>query len=1428
MDKNVSFQFGWIRHLCPRNRIFFYALFFFYLVPAYGQTYWALKQSGANVDATRAVVSDLAGNTYTTGYFSTQAQINGTTQNVNGLTDIFLTKINPNGDNVWVKSAGGSSSDRGLSIAVDNVGNVIVCGFFSGTINFGNGISISSNSGSQDAFVVKYDPSGTALWARAGGSSGPSDRANGVSVDNAGNIIITGEYSGNALFEALSLSSLNNSIDAFIVKYDASGTALWARSGSGVDTDRGLSIAIDNSNALYVVGQFDGDITFDNFYPNTIQNAIFLVKYSASGSEEWFRWAGGSEQSIANDIASDGSNVYLTGDFGSSLAFLGSGTTTLNSGYSDAVFIAAYSGSGNLLWQKSQGSSSAVSAAGISYANGELGVAGWYGCTFESLSDQYGESAFNSIGYKDAYAMRYSSSGAFIYARNFGSQKDEVCTDIEILPDGREVITGTFIDRMYIPVALPMPSGLIAVDNTPNADLTYCNDPNYGVFGALNSAGNDIDGFTIKAINPNRAPFDYYQRFGSGCDLSIPDLCISNTLYPTSFACTDTIVGCDTYAVFAHNFIPNNSTVGYQPNYSWNPPSSGNSFTATTPQDVTVTVSSADGCYTQTDGVYVDFYESANQALLSDGLGVNTLSSSPQNIYLCPGESVEIWADFPDNYSFSWGGSGLGPGQSELDTITASESGTYAITVENEFGCTALTTVLVVVYELPPENVDPAILIPNLVNDSLTVCGSQSFQAFAFDLNTDTQVPSQFFDWIWTISPAGNIYSGGSSTTASVTQSGWYTITVEFSVEEHPCTDDTQTYTATDSVYVMVYPVPQPSVSLTGPDFACAGDTMILHLNWEGDAIQLPPSVVANYGDSLAVISPGQFVVDVTSINEFGCEASASASWTINAATTPSIVSNPSLPIICPGDSVLLSSESTGGSILWVGAEGQISTDNEIYVHQAGAYYTEVTYYEGCALVSNTINVVEYATPYISGNDGIMCPGVPLEISIVSPIITDITWMEPLTGSDTTQIITEPGIYTAQITSCGIVSEVTIEINADTNTVAIYQPDLSPVCMGDSIYIQALPDTYESYFWSPQGIAAGVYFIEPGTIQATAVDSFGCELTSNVLSIDFELIPPAPVFDYVPVCEGETQLVMVNSLFTTTYLSELDGFIIQEDPLFTIPNFVNDTTLYAFLSSLYCSSPVDSLALSPKPFPEDPILASDEPVCTGTSLNLSVLNPTNGADYYWSSPSGNVFSGDDVSYFVSDMGEAGVYSCYADLNACLSDTFFLAVDLYDTQQLVLPPDTQMCYRGGHLIVPNMQFQDYLWQDGSTDSTFTTHETTSLFLVVHDFNGCQSFDDMYVELVDCNPIVPNIFSPNADGMNDHWFVSLDQPRNVKITVFNRWGLKVYESNKVSDFWDGVNYKTDKECSEGIYFYLVRIVDFEGTSMEAHGPLTLIRN
>jgi len=158
----------------------------------------------------------------------------------------------------------------------------------------------------------------------------------------------------------------------------------------------------------------------------------------------------------------------------------------------------------------------------------------------------------------------------------------------------------------------------------------------------------------------------------------------------------------------------------------------------------------------------------------------------------------------------------------------------------------------------------------------------------------------------------------------------------------------------------------------------------------------------------------------------------------------------------------------------------------------------------------------------------------------------------------------------------------------------------------------------------------------------------------------------------------------------------------------------------------------------------------------------------------------------------------------------------------------LPEDINMCYRPDFLVKPTEEFTSYTWQDGSHEPTFQPTESGVLTLVAYDENGCRSADQVEVFIVDCSVHIPNIFTPNGDGKNDTWTALTGEPLYYRIVVYNRWGRIVFESNSMQNAWDGYNYKSGEPCSEGVYYYIVRLDNYEGMPIEETGTITLMRD
>ena len=154
----------------------------------------------------------------------------------------------------WAQSAGEDQFDTGQSICVDSSGNSYVTGWFYGTVTFGPDTLYTF--GYEDIFVAKLDPLGNWLWAKnAGGSTSGYgyDAGTGIDIDSNGDIYITGYFRGNAKFvgSTISLTSVSDSVDVFVAKLDTNGAWLWANSGGGINEDKSIGISMDSVGNPY-------------------------------------------------------------------------------------------------------------------------------------------------------------------------------------------------------------------------------------------------------------------------------------------------------------------------------------------------------------------------------------------------------------------------------------------------------------------------------------------------------------------------------------------------------------------------------------------------------------------------------------------------------------------------------------------------------------------------------------------------------------------------------------------------------------------------------------------------------------------------------------------------------------------------------------------------------------------------------------------------------------------------------------------------------------------------------------------------------------------------------------------------------------------------------------------------------------------------
>jgi hypothetical protein len=285
---------------------------------------WAKRIGGTSNEEGKSVYVDANRDIYITGYFSGTADFDPNAPQVNitsnGGTDIFVEKLDYAGAMYWARRMGGTGNDQGLGIAVDNSGNVHTTGLFRNTVDFFplGGVYNLTSAGNADVFVQQLDPTGNFNWANGMGGTG-DDTGRSIAVDLTGNVHVTGDFEVIASFGSTTIIS-NGLKDVFASKLDNSGSFQWSKSFGGASTDRGRSIAVDDSGNSYITGDFSGTSDFD---PGTGTadltsfglTDIFIEKLDVSGNYTWTKQMGGNEDDQGNGIAVDDSGSILTAGF---------------------------------------------------------------------------------------------------------------------------------------------------------------------------------------------------------------------------------------------------------------------------------------------------------------------------------------------------------------------------------------------------------------------------------------------------------------------------------------------------------------------------------------------------------------------------------------------------------------------------------------------------------------------------------------------------------------------------------------------------------------------------------------------------------------------------------------------------------------------------------------------------------------------------------------------------------------------------------------------------------------------------------------------------------------------------------------------------------------------------------------------------------
>lgn len=356
-------------------------------------------------------------------------------------------------------------------------------------------------------------------WARGGSGTGES-HAHSLTCMSNGDVFVAGGFKATSLTVASTTlincdTTTNLNQDAFLAKYSQNGNLLWARSFGGREADEITAIAADNTGNIFVTGYYRSDsVVLPGYVLRKAANCAvccntFLIKMDSNGNIIWCKDIIGTADVAALSLATDGSNVFLTGYFCGSYAVFDSDTVKkFTQFWSDQnIFVAKFSGSGAISWTKSAGCSFQSQGNDITCDNsGNVIVTGFVNC-FPPLvlgNDTVTNSNPQS-GATEAFLLKYNNSGNLLWARAYGGTSFDDA--YEVITDGNNNIysTGVFMSK-----TLAIDS--VSVNNTMQNEMT--GDAYLTKFDSTGKAlwirkigGNSVDQGKTLTLGPNGTIF---------------------------------------------------------------------------------------------------------------------------------------------------------------------------------------------------------------------------------------------------------------------------------------------------------------------------------------------------------------------------------------------------------------------------------------------------------------------------------------------------------------------------------------------------------------------------------------------------------------------------------------------------------------------------------------------------------------------------------------------------------------------------------------------------------------------------------------------------------------------------------------------------------------------------------------------------------
>ncbi|GAA4461641.1 hypothetical protein GCM10023093_06630 [Nemorincola caseinilytica] len=534
--------------------------------------------------------------------------------------------------------------------------------------------------------------------------------------------------------------------------------------------------------------------------------------------------------------------------------------------------------------------------------------------------------------------------------------------------------------------------------------------------------------------------------------------------------------------------------------------------------------------------------------------------------------------------------------------------------------------------------------------------------------------------------------------------------------------------------------------------------------------------------------------------------------------------------------------------VVTAGPTGQVTLNALI----AGVYSDITIILAACPYnVIGPLTLVDPPAPDLGGvtSNSYVCEGDTLKL-FASSATTGVSWSwEGPAGFIST--LQNPMIYPATLANTGVYS-VTVSKNNCFNYSSTYVevrvrpiPSASsnaPVCSGDTLFLYSSssngatsyswtgPGTYSSvdedpYIAHVQTVSTGVYTVN--------VTLNGCTVPTTV-NVVVNQTPDAPIGPDTNYCQYDLAIPFsVAGTNLLWYTSAEGGTGISTAPTPSTALGGVESWYVTQTSAEGCVSDRRKISARIWTMPYPDLSLTDKVSCIGKYMTFTLNNVGEGVDGYtwYFEPNDSIKNVNPVYHSFNNTGSF-VVNVNAYYKYCRDTTLNTQVDIFPYASFDLGPDTSICKGSNAIQLSAKRFSStggvsWLWNTGETTQSIQI-VAPGVYFVKASLHGCETTDSILVS-DDCYIDIPNVFSPNGDGMNDYFF-----PRQLlskgltafKIDIYNRWGQQVFSGNALDGRgWDG-NFNGVAQ-PEGVYIYVIDAEFRDGQKENHKGNVTLLR-